>query len=768
MIFRDEKNARQMLSAEEPAAKPVGFGLEAFNSAWDAVRREEQSVSMDRAFGDRFGSYIDEVERITGTRLKNPIQPRSNFSPADLLFHGGKRGARESDYNGFLDQVNELRASRDDIPEPPEPNAMLEEIIAEYDVKRREHQDLRSRQTAGGAFADFLGSAVGAIEDPVVLATLPFGASAGAGILRTALTEAGISMAVDAPIQFGAVSETKEVLGVEFGVADAASNILMTGALAGGAGAAVAGAVKGAKALSSRRQALSSGEPEVRRRRPASATEGDLPSVQAEEGTPSPAIASDRKVLEEYKAKVESGEVKETPATRRAAADLERDIEIADTNPSAEKSVEGGIEHEENFNKAYEALQRGTPMSVPVRGLDEQKVDVVYEQPERQFKQTRGGGVRFHGTGAQISALSEYTYSSTNYFGQGFYTTDAIDVAAGYSKSKRTGGGNFVYRVSEKSPATTKFADLEIIHYSDFRSELDEMVEEGIFDEAFIDEWRDDNWTMRQIYDDIRNAFLSADEIQVMYEALAENLWLKNNFNSIKHKGGRLTGSEEHEVLIYLNPKEDLQIEPIDLKDFESQPVKKAVMASSGDDIISEIMTETQLPKAIQARFHETMSEIRTQVSLTAPGSFGRADEYARLVERQDELLRTPRTKKNRAKLNKEIAQIAGQLDEINQPRVVASASRDKSVDEYWNVDRPADDIAEEEADQVLKADLERAIEEHGEDFQIPISETIDEATGGRAAQTTSLRQLVMELDEADKVADEFANCLLSAAEAAS
>ncbi|MGI9491708.1 MAG: hypothetical protein ACR2QF_04825 [Geminicoccaceae bacterium] len=559
MIFRDEKNARQMLSAEEPAAKPVGFGVEAFNSAWDAVRREEQSVSMDRAFGERFGSYIDEVEKLTGTRLKSPIQPRSNFSPSDLLFHGGKRGARESDYNGFLEQVNELRASRDDVPEPPDPNTMLEEIIADYDVKRREHQDLRSRQTAGGAFADFLGSAVGAIEDPAVLATLPFGASAGAGVLRTALTEAGISMAVDVPIQFGAVAETKDVLGVEFGPGDAAANVLMAGALAGGAGAAIAGAVKGVKALSNRGKALSAPDSEVRRRRPVSAIAGDQPAVKAEASD----IASDRQVLEEYKSKVATGEVKETPQTRKAASDLERDIDIADTNPNAKKSVEGGIEHEANFNKAYEALQRGTPMSVPV------------QKPGRE------------------------------------------------------------------------------------------------------------------------------------------------------------------------------------------------IAASSGDDIISEIMTETQLPKAIQARFHETVSEVRTQVSVSAPAVFGRTEEYDRLIARQDELLSTPRTKKNRAKLNKEIAQIAGQLDELQQTRVVASASRDKSVDEYWNVDRPADDIAEEEADQVLKADLERAIEEHGEDFEIPVSETIDEATGERAAATTSLRQMVMELDEADKVADEFANCLLGASEVA-
>ncbi len=578
MIFRDEKNAKQLLSTEETASKPVGFGAESFNAAWNATRREEQSISMERAFGSRFDAYRDEVEKLTGERPQYAIDPAvSNLDPFVLL-SGGAGRRRQSDYNSFLKDIDRIREKHPNIPEPPDPEGMLEEIISEYDVERREYQDLRSRQTAGGAFADFLGSTVGIMEDPVVMATLPFGASGSAGVLRTALTEAGIAVAVDLPIQLGPVSQTKDVLGVEFTTGDAISNALTAGAVAGGVGGAIAGVSKGLKSLSrgDGETETSSAEPEVRRRRPASATrtedqevsvEAETPAAEAEPEvaateTPAAKIASDKQVLEEYKTRVEAGEVKPTPATKRAVAQLERDIDIAESNP-AERSAESDIAHEENFNKAYEALQRGTVMSVPI------------QQPAR-------------------------------------------DIAA-----------------------------------------------------------------------------------------------------------------------------------------------------SSGDDIIADIMTETDLPKPIQARFHDAVSETRTQVSISAPGVYGNLAEYERLVKRQDELLSTPRTKKNRAKINKEIGQVANQIEELRQPRVVASAARDKTTDEFWRVDRPADEITEEQADQALKADLQRAVEEHGEDFEIPIGEAIDEATGGRVSGTTTLKQMMLELDEADQIADEFALCLLSAAEVA-
>jgi len=605
VIFRDEKNARQTLSTEDTAGKPVGFGMEAFNAAWGEVRREEQSVSMDRAFGDRFGTYIDEVEKLTGTRLESPIQPRSNFSPADLVFHGGKRGARQHDYGAFLEQVDELRAGRDDIPDPPDPEAMLDEIITDADIKRRELADLRSRRTTGGKVADFLGASVGTLEDPMIAATLPFGASASSGILRTALTEAGISMAVDAPIQFGTVMETKDVLGVDFDAGDAAINVLMAGAVAGGIGGTLKGAGKGVTAIRNKIRSPET-EPEVRRRRPtrragevatetaedaqplddgsaapsraegggdvsdsayAKKTRGEMARVQKENAAKAQdlkaQIASDRKVLDEYRAKVDSGEVKETPATKRAADDLDRDLDIAESNPY-ERSRESDIEHEENFNKAYEALQRGTTMSVPMRS------------------------------------------------------------ASG-----------------------------------------------------------------------------------------------------------------------------------------------KAKAATSGDDAIAEIMSETDLPKPIQARFHDAIAETRTQVSVSAPKVFSHLDDYRDLVQRQDKLLATPRTKKNRAKLNKEIAKIANQLDELQRPEVVASASRDRSVDEFWRADRPADEISEEVADQALKADLKRAVDDHGDQLEIPLGEAIDEASGLRVAGTKPLREVLDELDEADQLADEVASCLLGTAEVA-
>lgn len=121
----------------------------------------------------------------------------------------------------------------------------VEEFRAQADRKaqeaRKESEALARRSTGwGSAIGGFAGAAGGAMTDPVNLLASGFGASASAGILRTALTEAGINAGSEALIQ-GGTFDRKQRLDPNFTAADALMEI---GAAAAG-GAVLGGGIKG-------------------------------------------------------------------------------------------------------------------------------------------------------------------------------------------------------------------------------------------------------------------------------------------------------------------------------------------------------------------------------------------------------------------------------------------------------------------------------------------------------------------------------------------
>lgn len=120
-----------------------------------------------------------------------------------------------------------------------------EEFRAQADQKaqeaRKESEALARRSTGwGSALGGFAGTAGGAMTDPVNLLASGFGASASAGILRTALTEAGVNAASEALVQ-GGTFDRKSRLDPNFTTEDALMEI---GAAAAG-GAVLGGGIKG-------------------------------------------------------------------------------------------------------------------------------------------------------------------------------------------------------------------------------------------------------------------------------------------------------------------------------------------------------------------------------------------------------------------------------------------------------------------------------------------------------------------------------------------
>ncbi|TBY41587.1 hypothetical protein [Rhizobium leguminosarum] len=108
----------------------------------------------------------------------------------------------------------------------------------EIGQQARARSEALSRRSTGtfSAIGGVVGTIAGAITDPVNLLTSAFGASASAGILRTALTEAVVNAASESIVQ-GATFERKSRLDPSFGVDDALSEIA-----AAGAGGAILGA----------------------------------------------------------------------------------------------------------------------------------------------------------------------------------------------------------------------------------------------------------------------------------------------------------------------------------------------------------------------------------------------------------------------------------------------------------------------------------------------------------------------------------------------
>lgn len=98
----------------------------------------------------------------------------------------------------------------------------------------------RRKGSISGYGAMLLGNIGGAMTDPINAATLPFGASASTGVLRAMLVDGVINMGIEAYQTPEDAAWAKEA-GVEYGVAEAATNILTAGA----GGAFISGVIRG-------------------------------------------------------------------------------------------------------------------------------------------------------------------------------------------------------------------------------------------------------------------------------------------------------------------------------------------------------------------------------------------------------------------------------------------------------------------------------------------------------------------------------------------
>jgi hypothetical protein len=228
MIYDEESPSiaqARLRARENPVERPpVTFG-EAFMEDLSFFWRENLSISRELAISQARVERGEKVRELTGktTGIYLPVVG----TPTDLK--------AEREFSELIARYPELETDEELSADTRERNRLLRE-------KRESSLPYR---TTGGEVGGYTGTMVGALSDPLVIGTLPLGASWATGILRTMATEALIAGGVEAAIQAPVLSYKKE-LESPYDLSDALINI---GAAAGGAGVLTGGVKATVKAL---------------------------------------------------------------------------------------------------------------------------------------------------------------------------------------------------------------------------------------------------------------------------------------------------------------------------------------------------------------------------------------------------------------------------------------------------------------------------------------------------------------------------------------
>lgn len=195
---------------------------------------------------------------------------------------------------------------------------------------------------------------------------------------------------------------------------------------------------------------------------------------------------------------------------------------------------------------------------IPPSGIGE-VLDLIKNKDENKEKEdTRGEGKQYHGAREDIQSLVDGYYNNKNFYGNGFYTTDALDVAKGYKRGKEKGS---IYEVIDRKE--NKLFNLENKmtekNIKDFENYLGPSLLESI--NFNLNNFKGKTW--KESYDEIRDDLISedftADEVTDELDIINE-FFAKDGYDGITYKGGKLTGTEPHSVKQYFNPEESIEV----------------------------------------------------------------------------------------------------------------------------------------------------------------------------------------------------------------
>jgi len=219
--------------------------------------REENSNSAARALIDMRLERADVIAGLGGNRTlaemyaqipENYLAEWRQYEREGRLFQAPTLAINAY----WADAYQHVREYEREYPDQVKSDDVLfEDFKAEAAEKRAGEMDTIQRGPGTAAFA---GTAVGVMQDPLILMTLPFGAQYGAGrslaatIGRTAMVEASIAVATEIPIQ-AQVARFKRELEAPWTFKDSAVNVLSAGLGAGVLGGGLAGGIGGLKKL---------------------------------------------------------------------------------------------------------------------------------------------------------------------------------------------------------------------------------------------------------------------------------------------------------------------------------------------------------------------------------------------------------------------------------------------------------------------------------------------------------------------------------------
>lgn len=272
-----------------------------------------------------------------------------------------------------------------------------------------------------------------------------------------------------------------------------------------------------------------------------------------------------------------------------------------------------------------EAIAAGQvrPPNSPLPELPE-PAQVRLDEAADEPLETRGQGRFFHGAADEFTLEpgGEFGGDGMNIYGDGLYVTDDLMTAAKYRKknAKRGAGGQsgVVYEVTEKTPV--KLLDLD---QPASREVLKALRDGSKYNEEWIEtaiEEAGDGASLAEIMDEMRGW---SREFDKPTHEVQESFWdfftrlEKLGYGGLTHEGGRLAGGGRrlHQVRIYWNPAESVEIKKIDPYDSPLAPGSKQAQAMA--DEIRLAVEHKQADAALQFEQQQALRDAVDYESLT-------------------------------------------------------------------------------------------------------------------------------------------------------
>lgn len=321
-----------------------------------------------------------------------------------------------------------------------------------------------------------------------------------------------------------------------------------------------------------------------------------------------------------------------------------------------------------------EAFQQYDELAVKKDQLRQTIEKLLSEQTS--IEDTRGKGVFYHGTSRPFE-LTDYPESGVkNIYGSGFYTTEAQNIATGYT-NKGKGGQPTLYEV--KKTGKENLIDMDAPIAEDIKQVLlqqDKSHED--FGSALGEALDEKPKTLREVYDKMREVSysmgLSASDVQDEFDELAYNLQ-KLGYTGLQHIGGKVTGNKAHIVQIHWEPKtQGISIKQIPIPKNNEPEVSKAY-----NDLLEADAKQQELLPILRAAYDKV-------------GGILPEDQLARAFANQS------------ARENEELTQISAETEGQKAAEVKSGNGRlpENAFENKKNITEPGPLVAEHE--QELKA----------------------------------------------------------------